>query len=212
MNGKIYDLYLDLHGRYGNAIEYWPQWCAKRKSEKTRELIALGAILTQRTSWNNAHLALENLNKSDLLSVAKIVALDDLNQLAELIKPSGFYQTKPKRLWSFSSFIVNEYGSMKSFRNEKLNVAREKLLGVYGIGPETADTVLLYALDKPSFVIDEYTKRFVEKEELARKFEYDYLKKVFEGNLPKDVEIFQNYHALIIRDQVGMPGSVMKMV
>lgn len=213
MKHKIHKTYKDLLEKHGDAKKFWPQWCAKEKDLRTREIIAIGAILTQRTSWRNADIALRNLKKESLLSLKEIAALSSPGKLTELVRPAGFYQTKPKRLYSFASFIVREYGNLAKFMRENLDIARNKLLGLYGIGPETADTILLYALDRPSFVIDEYTKRFVSNHlSLRGKLEYDHLKKLFEENLPRDVKIYQNYHTLIIVEQKGKEGSLMKAV
>ena len=264
---KIYQLYSQLYEKHGDPAVFWPQWCAKNKTEATRELVAIGAILTQRTSWHNADLALENFKKENLLSLEKIAKvnyisraglsdprpatkggtplescfyspkakktsanpnffgkpsrpkgrgfterLKKLNAFTELIRPAGFYQSKPKRLFSLASFIVNNYGNLTGFMKEKLNVAREKLLGLYGIGPETADTILLYALDRPTFVIDAYTQKLVKKEKIAKNLEYNYLKQLFEENLPKDTILFQSFHTLIIVDQKGREGSMMRIV
>ena len=150
-------------------MELWPQWCARQKSPRLRELIAIGAILTQRTSWHNADLALRNLQKANLLSLVSIAEIKDIGQLVDLIRPAGFFTTKPQCLFDLCDFIIKEYGNLENFRQEDLNNAREKLLAIKGIGPETADTILLYALDKPIFVIDEYTKRLVQKLKLANK-------------------------------------------
>jgi len=212
MENKIYQLYLELLEKHGPAVRFWPQWCAKRKSPTTREKIAIGAILTQRTSWHNAHLALLNLKKEGLLSLPKIANLTDLSRLIELIRPAGFYQTKPKRLLDFCSFVINQYGNLKNFMAEDLLTARHKLLAISGIGPETADTILLYALDKPTFVIDEYTRRLVKKKALSENFNPDFLKNLFEKNLPRDVKIFQDFHALIIIDQKGEVESRMERI
>lgn len=210
MAKKICALYQDLLKKYGPPEKIWPQWCAKKKTTKDRELIAIGAILTQRTSWRNAHLALENLKKEKLLSLKNIAKLTNLTKLTKLIRPAGFYQTKPKRLFVLASFIVQKYGNLNKFAKEDLGIARNKLLGLYGIGPETADTILLYALDKSSFVIDEYTKRFVAKNLSQQNKNYDSLKKLFENNLPKKVKVYQNCHTLIIVEQKGLKGSLMK--
>jgi len=210
MTNKIYALYLNLLQKYGNPEKIWPQWCARKKTAKDRELIAIGAILTQRTSWRNAHLALENLKGENLLSFRNIAKLSNLEKLTDLIRPAGFYQTKPKRLYGLVSFIVQKYGNLNKFAEEDLGIARNKLLGLYGIGPETADTILLYALDKPSFVIDEYTKRFVAKNLSLKNKDYDSLKKLFENNLPKKIKVYQNYHTLIIVEQKGLKGSLME--
>jgi endonuclease-3 related protein len=209
---KVYSLYRELYEKHGNPIELWPQWCAKKKSEKLRELIAVGAILTQRTSWRNADIALRNLNRENLLSLKNIASLPNLSDLAGLVRPAGFIQTKPKRLFSFASFVVNNFGSLSKLIKNDLSTIREKLLNVYGIGPETADAILLYALDKPSFVIDEYTKRLVIKRKLSRQNDYDDLKHFFEANLPKDVVIYQNYHVLIIVEQKGRKDSIMEII
>ena len=189
---KIYNLYLKLYSKHGNPEKFWPQWCAKKKTPRLREIIAIGAIMTQRTSWHNADLALRNLKKERLLSLKKIASLGKLDKLTKLIRPAGFYQTKPKRLFSFASFIIDNYGNLSTFAREDLIVAREKLLALYGIGPETADTILLYSLDKPTFIIDEYTKRLASKEKLSDQLTYDYLKEIFQKSLPRKVEIHQN--------------------
>ena len=209
---KIYKTYLELLKKHGNPADFWPQWCARKKDNALREVISIGAILTQRTSWHNADLALKNLKRESLLSFKSIVSLADLKLLAKLIKPAGFYQTKPKRLFVFASFVINEYKSLRDFAKEDLDISRKKLLGLYGIGPETADTILLYALDKPTFVIDEYTKRLARQKKLSLELSYDGLKSLFEENLPKDATLFQNFHALIIIDQKGRKHSMMAFV
>jgi len=211
-NNKIHQLYFELQQKYGPAEKFWPQWCASKKSLRLRELTAIGAILTQRTSWHNADLALRNLKREGLLSLSKIADPSNLDQLTELIRPAGFYQSKPRRLFGFCFFVTSEYGNLESLIKEDLKVAREKLLTLNGIGPETADTILLYALDRPSFVIDEYTKRLVKKKGLATNLTYDYLKNLFEKNLPRDVKIYQDFHTLVIVEQKGETGSAMKKV
>lgn len=209
---KIYKTYLELYKKHSDPVSLWPQWCAKEKDDVLREIIAIGAILTQRTGWRNANLALKNLKKENLLSLNRIAALANLKKLAELTRPAGFYQTKPKRLFILASFIVKEYGSLKNFGKENLEIAKNKLLDLYGIGPETADTILLYALDKPTFVIDEYTRRLVKQMRLSNDLNYDNLKQLFEENLPKDITVFQNFHALIIIEQKGRKHSLMEVV
>jgi len=209
---KIYNLYLELLKKYGDPVKYWPQWCAKRKSLKLKEEIALEAILVQRTSWRNAEIASKNLKKGNLLSINALAKIDDFKKLVSLVKPAGFYNTKPRRLLGFSQFIQKDYGSWQNFCQEDLETVREKLLSCYGIGPETADTILLYATEKPTFVIDEYTKRFVKARNLASEFSYDFLKNFFEENLPKNVRLFQDFHALIIIDQKGGKYSSMGMI
>ena len=209
---KIYHLYHSLYRKHGDPGKFWPQWCAGKKSWWIRELIAMGAILTQRTSWHNADLALRNLKKANLLSVEKIARLTNLSQLTDLLKPAGFFQTKPRCLYDFCTFVIREYKNIEALLGENLGTLRQQLLALRGIGPETADTILLYALDRPTFVIDEYTKRLVKKEKLAKKLNYDFLKELFEKNLPRDVSVYQNFHALIIIAQKGEEGSKMKKI
>ena len=199
--GKIYS---DLLLKYGSPEKFWPQWCKKRKTLRDREIIAIGAILTQRTSWHNAELALLNLKKAGLLSIKKIAALDSPEELAPLIGVAGFYQSKPKRLFGFCRFVAKVGGLAK--------LKREELLKLSGIGPETADTILLYAVDQPTFVIDEYTKRLVKERCLAKKLDYSYLKALFEKNLPSDPKIYQDFHALIIFDQKNGKNVEMQLV
>lgn len=209
---RIYKIYLELYQKHGHPKYLWPQWCAIKKDNALRETIALGAILTQQTSWYNVNLAFKNLREENLLSFEKIASLTNLKKLAKLIKPTGFYQTKPKRLFTFASFIMRQYGGLERFGEENLESAREQLLNLYGIGPETADSILLYALDKSTFVIDEYTRRLVRQKKISNKLDYDYLKRLFEKNLPRDLAIFQNYHALIIIDQRGKEQSLMEAI
>lgn len=200
MENKIYQLYLDLLEKYGSPEKYWQQWCKKEKTLRDREVIAIGAILTQRTSWRNAQIALENLKKVDLLSLQKIAELESCELLVPPVRVAGFYKTKPRRVWEFCKFIEG-FGDVVGFgayAEKDLRGVREKLLSLYGIGPETADTILLYALGRPSFVVDEYTKRLVKKENLATNFDYDYLKNLFEKSLPGSAKIYQDFHALII--------------
>ena len=199
--GQIYQCYLDLLKEYGEACVYWPEWCAKEKTEKDREIIAIGAILVQRTTWHNADLALRNLKKEGLLRI-KSLATMDAEPLGQIIRSAGFYQSKPERIIELSKLLERGID----------NVTREELLAIKGIGKETADTILLYAADKPVFVIDEYTKRFVTSKGWDSNLDYDYLQQLFENNLSKEVGLFQNYHALIIVAQRGKVKSKMELI
>jgi len=212
MQNIVYGLYLELLKKYGNPVKYWPQWCAIKKSWKLKEEISLETILVQRTSWRNAEIASKNLKNTRLLSIRRIYENKDFQRLVSLVKPAGFYNTKPKRLVEFCRFICQNYGSWQNFCSEDLITAREKLLTVYGIGPETADTILLYAADEPTFIIDEYTRRFIKSKELAKNFDYYFLKDLFERNLPKDLGLFQGYHVLIIAEQKQGKGVSMGVI
>jgi len=187
-------LYKELKRKYGTPKGQWKLWCKRPKTKREREEVIIGAILTQRTNWKNVELALNNLKK------AKINLLKDIYQLgakklAPLIKPSGFYKTKAQYLLNLAEFIVKNSSIIKKAELKEL---REKLLKLKGIGPETADSILLYALDKPIFVIDEYTRRLVKNHNLADKTDYQFLQKLFEENLRKDYCLYQDLHALIV--------------
>jgi endonuclease-3 related protein len=199
---KIYKLYLRLLKKYGLANKFWKKWCKRKKTKKDKEEILIGAILTQRTNWKNVELALKNLREAKVLSIEKIYRLAEKNRklLENLIRPAGFYRQKAKRLFFLCKFIVENYDSLEKFFSQDLETCRKQLLALYGIGPETADSILLYAGQKPIFVIDEYTRRFVKKHNLAKKFSYDFLQNLFQKNLLKNVKIYQNFHALIVLD------------
>ncbi len=123
------------------------------------------------------------------------------SKLALLIKPAGYFNIKAKRLKEFINFMVNHYkGSMKRMKTEDTHALREKFLNVNGIGPETSDSILLYALQKPVFVIDAYTKRILQRHKLvSEKATYHELQELFQKNLPLDIELFNEYHALFVR-------------
>jgi endonuclease-3 related protein len=209
--GMPLDCYRELVQKYGEPVKYWPQWCARQKSIAEREKIIIGMILVQRTTWHNADLALKNLKQAGLLALGEIAKLKNLDYLTELIRPAGFYQVKPRRLADLSRLVTIEGGVKKLMRLETENV-RQKLLRLKGLGPETADTILLYALDKPVFVVDEYTKRWVASNKITQEKDYAKLQDFFEKKLPRDLAIYQNFHALIIVDQKGPERSAMEIL
>ncbi|MDI6592004.1 MAG: hypothetical protein QME61_03675 [Patescibacteria group bacterium] len=202
---QIYQIYQELFKKYGDPKDFWAKWCKRRKTWPEREEIAIGAILTQRTNWRNVELALKNLEKAKALSIEKICQIGKRNmgRLEDLIKPSGFYKQKAKRLFCFCEFIVKDYGSLKEFFKQDLATCRKGLLKISGIGPETADSILLYAGEKLIFVIDEYTRRFVKKHHLSNNFSYPYLQQLFQENLPKDLKVYQDFHAMIVLEGKG---------
>ncbi len=208
---NLHSAYQRLLNKHGDPSELWPQWCAKEKDEELRQLVAFGAILTQRTSWRNADMALRNLKGQNILSLESLSQTSDPSSIATYTHPAGFHQTKPKRLIEFSKFVRDNYRSLSEMRDQPIPNLRSELLEVYGIGPETADTILLYALDLPSFVIDAYTRRWLEKSNIPGYDQsYDELKSMFETSLPVDVETYQNFHILIIVDQKGREASKME--
>lgn len=192
-------LYNELKKKYGKPKTQWELWCKRPKTEKERERVLIGAILTQRTNWKNVELALNNLQKKRIASLKGVYRLGS-QKLAPLIKPAGFYKTKAGYLFTLAEFVIENYGSSEKMKMADEEILREGLLKLKGIGPETADSILLYALDKPVFVIDEYTKRLVKKHNLAAKTDYYLLQKLFEKNLRKDLGLFQDFHALIVID------------
>ena len=177
----------------------WKLWCKRPKTEREREEVIIGAILTQRTNWRNVELAINNLKRVKINSLNNIYRLS-AKKLAPLIKSSGFYQTKSQYLFNLAKFVVKNHGGLEKIRKTELKTLREELLKLKGIGPETADSILLYALDKPIFVIDEYTRRLVKKRGLADNLSYPFLQKLFEENLKKDFRLYQDFHALIVID------------
>lgn len=187
---KIYKKLLKYFGPQG----WWPvagvynPFKKRLKNEEKFEIMA-GAILTQNTAWSNVEKALSNLRNANLLNIKKISKIN-LRKLETLIKPSGFYKQKAVRLKNFVKSI-NKSGLIENLR-------REYLLSLNGIGPETADSILLYALGKPYFVVDAYTKRLVNRLGIFNGGKYEELREFFEKNIPRSVKIYKEYHALIV--------------
>jgi len=192
-------LYKELKKKYGLPRGQWKLWCKKAKTSKEREEVIIGAVLTQRTNWKNVELALGNLNKAKANSLKAIYCLGK-RKLVPLVKPSGFYRAKAVYLLNLAGFILKDCKGLNKMRKLDWRELRRQLLRLKGIGPETADSILLYALDKPSFVVDEYTRRLVEKRVLSKDLSYAFLQKTFEKSLRRDFRLYQNLHALIVID------------
>lgn len=192
-------LYKELKRKYGSPKGQWSLWCKRPKTEKEKEEVVIGAILTQRTNWKNVDLAFSNLKETKVNSLRSILELR-LKKLEDLIKPSGFYKVKAGYLTGLSKFILKNYGSLAKMGKSDYKKLREELLKLRGIGPETADSILLYALDKPVFVIDEYTRRLAKKRGLTKNFSYTFLQELFEKKLRRDFKLYQDFHALIVID------------
>jgi endonuclease-3 related protein len=160
----------------------------------------VGAILTQNAAWSNVEQAIANLKGARKLTPHALLRLP-VRRLETLIQPSGFFRVKARRLRSFLSYFVVEYdGSVDRMRRRHLPRLREELLAVHGIGPETADSMLLYALGKPCFVVDAYTRRILSRHGLIRHpDDYEEVKALFERNLPGRVRLLNEYHALLVR-------------
>jgi endonuclease-3 related protein len=191
MAEKLALMYKKLYACFGPQ-HWWPG--------ETPFEVAVGAILTQNTNWSNVEKAIANLKKDKVLSPK---ALHDMSsaRLASLIRPAGYFNIKAKRLKNFIGLLINEYhGSMSKMAKEDLRSIRKKLLSVNGIGPETADSIMLYALEKPVFVIDAYTKRVLSRHNiLDHDASYDAFQTLFHLKLKKDISLFNEYHALFVR-------------
>ena len=160
--------------------------------------VVVGAVLTQNTNWSNVERAINNLKMAGVLDHQAILNLPR-EELAELIRPSGYYNVKTKRLLALLNYL-QRVGGLKVLAEQQLAEARQGLLSVNGIGPETADDILLYAFDRPVFVIDTYTRRLLARNNLARGTEnYEDLRLGFEAALPMDVDLFKQFHALIVQ-------------
>lgn len=161
--------------------------------------VIVGAILTQNTSWVNVEKAIGNLKRAGVLSPLGMRGVTR-DELAQVIKPSGFYRLKAIRLKRFIEFFFREFGGdMSRMRSEDLDSLREGLLGVHGIGPETADSIILYALEKPIFVVDAYTRRIFSRHNLiAEKWSYEQVQHMVMGELERDVGVYNEFHALLV--------------
>jgi endonuclease III related protein len=161
--------------------------------------VAVGAILTQNTNWTNVEKAIHNLKEHGVLS-AKSLHQIPVEELASLIRPSGYYNVKAKRLRAFIDYLVGRYGgSMARLKKGGTETLREELLAVNGIGQETADAILLYALDKPVFVIDAYTKRVLSRHGvMGMNASYEEYQQLFHDEFDGDVRLFNEYHALLV--------------
>jgi endonuclease III related protein len=172
-------------------MHWWPA--------RTPFEVIVGAILTQSTSWTNVERAIENLRDARKLNPAAITALR-LDRLAELIRPSGYFRQKAIKLKAFVRFLNREFeGSLKKMFAIPTPELRMRLLAVHGIGPETADSILLYSGNHPVFVVDAYTHRILERHGItsgAR--DYEGVRALFENTLPRDARLYNEFHALIV--------------
>lgn len=179
-----------LSERFG-AMHWWPA--------ETPFEVMVGAILTQNTNWKNVEKAIVNLKNAGVMNPRGILALSEL-QLSELIKPAGFFRLKGTRLRNFVSYFLETYdGNVERMAAISMSTLREELLSVKGVGQETADSILLYALNKPIFVVDAYTRRiFLRHEIISEEADYAEIQDVVMSNLPEDVSLFNEFHALIV--------------
>lgn len=191
ISNTIRKTYKKLFTAFGPQ-QWWPG--------DTQFEIIIGAILTQNTAWTNVEKAIRNLKKAKLLNPKR---LHDLSQaeLAQYIRPAGYFNVKAKRLKHFLNYLFDRYGGRldRMFR-KRTDALRRELLSVNGIGPETADSILLYAGSHPVFVADAYTKRVFSRHQIIKEgADYHDIQKLFMDNLPHDIKMFNEYHALIVR-------------
>jgi endonuclease-3 related protein len=188
---QLTEIYRLLYDQFGP--QHW--WTGQTRFE-----IITGAILTQNTNWANVEKAITNLKSAECLTPEKIHHLDHA-QLANLIRPAGYFNIKAKRLKNFINWLFENYnGDLNELESVDTNRLRAELLSVKGIGCETADSILLYAFDRPVFVIDAYTARIVFRHELIDPdADYEQLREFFESSLPVDTQLFNEYHALLVK-------------
>ncbi len=190
LSKQLNDIYNLLFARFGPQ-HWWP-------GDTPFEII-VGAILTQNTNWSNVEKAIANLKAANLLTPDRLNRLA-IKKLADLIRPAGYFNIKANRLKNFLNWLFENYsGKLKNLEDVPTDRLRNELLGVKGVGPETADSILLYALNRPVFVVDAYTARVCSRHHLIDEgADYDEIKDLFESRLPADVRLFNEYHALLV--------------
>jgi len=187
---KFNEIYARLYDHFGPQ-GWWP-------GDSPFEIM-VGAVLTQNTNWGNARKAISHLLEAGVLSFPELSTLP-VDEIARLIQPSGYFNLKAQRLQNLLRMISERYnGELELFLQEDLTAAREALLSVKGIGPETADSILLYAANHPIFVVDAYTHRIFSRHNLAaEESDYYLLQETFHENLPAQPALYNEYHALIV--------------
>jgi len=184
---NIYEIYEILLAHYGDP-KWWPA--------QTPYEVIVGAVLTQNTNWSNVEKAIANFGNK---LTPEFIMETDVATLAEIIKPAGFFNQKARYLKVVTKWFEKYNFDVETVKQNDLYKIRHELLSVDGIGKETADDILLYAFGFPTFVVDAYTKRLISR--LPVELEdcsYDGIKKYFENNLPKNVQIYNNFHAFIV--------------
>lgn len=189
MKNKLLKIYNLLYSCFGPQ-HWWPG--------ATPFEVIIGAILTQSANWSNVELAIANLKKAKVLSPKGLYQIKT-PKLQQLIRPSGYFRAKAKKVKAFVKHLVENYnGSLKKMFDKSIPELREELLSIHGIGPETADSIICYAALKPTFVVDAYTKRIGNRVGLFKLEKYYEIKDYFENNLPKKYQLLNEYHALIV--------------
>lgn len=191
MNKKLMEMHDRMIAHFGPQ-NWWPA--------RSRFEVMVGAVLTQNTNWKNVEKAIENLRRDRLLSLPALQAVGQA-ELAEKIRPAGYFNIKARRLKNLINFICEAYGGdLEAFLTDSTDRLREGLLSVNGIGPETADSIILYAAHRPIFVIDAYTHRLLSRHQMCEETaDYYTLQDLFAAHLPEDAGLFNEFHALIVR-------------
>jgi len=183
---EVYEL---LYSAYGPQ-DWWP-------ADSPFEVI-VGALLTQQTTWASVEKAIANLELAGLLDIHSL-ARADVGQVEELVRPTGFYRQKAGRIIGVTRYLADRYnGDLDAFFDRDTQVVRAELLSLEGIGPETADSIMLYAGDKPVFVVDAYTHRLFARLGIVEGLSYHGMQTLVQLALPLDVRLFNEYHALVV--------------
>ncbi|HQK62089.1 MAG TPA: hypothetical protein PLV67_00710 [Methanofastidiosum sp.] len=186
-----FEIYKILKNHFGNVGSWWPK-------DSPFEVI-VGAILTQQSTWTNVEKALKNLKDKNILNPSSIANLP-MDELKILVKPSGFFNQKAERLKYMSQYIMDKYqGNIELFFNKNNKELRQELLGLKGVGLETADSIILYSAEKNEFVIDAYTKRIYSRLGLVKDtIDYESLKDYITKDIPEELMIYQEFHGLLV--------------
>jgi len=204
---EILDIYRKLKRKHGKPGGQWDLWCRRPKTTADREAVIIESILTQRANWKNVMLAEGNLKKHGITCLGEILACRE-ESLETLVRPSGFYRIKARRLKTLAGFIEKSCWGVEEAEGIPTALFRQSLLSLNGVGEETADDILLYAFERPVFVIDEYTRRLARNLNLAENLSYGCLQSVFEkGMRKKNYAAYQDFHALIVIDGKNLKGS-----
>lgn len=190
LNQILMRVYREFRSRFGPR-HWWPA--------ETPFEVCVGAILTQNTSWKNVSRAIENLKAAQALELVPMHRMQT-SQLAELIRSAGYYNVKATRLMNFVNHVMDNYGGdLASLFSRPTEALRQELLTIKGIGKETADSIMLYAAQKPVFVVDAYTKRVLSRHGLiSEKADYDSIQDLFHENLPHEISLFNDFHAQFV--------------
>ncbi len=186
----LMEMYEAMVARFGR-LDWWP-------GDSPLE-IAVGAILAQNTNWRNVEKALANLFDADCMSITALYEMPQ-EQLAELIRPAGYYNVKTKRLKNFIAAVYDSFGDdLEGFLDRSVSTLQEELLAVNGIGRETADSMILYAAKKTTFVVDTYTFRVLYRHLIiGPEDDYESVKELMESSLPADADLFNDYHGQLV--------------